>query len=243
MARKLGVRKSEILDADSDNMAVRLALAETNIINETKEYLEQEGVSLEAFTKCKKRSNNIILVKNIPSSTQESDLTDMFSKFGTLGRILLPPARTIALVEFPERNEAKVAFRKLAYTKFKNLPLYLEYAPEGTFIKDFDPVEAEQKRNEKIASNVKVIAEKDVDDEQVATATVFVKNLNFNTTEEGLKAAFDNVGGLRSAKISTKINPKYPTQKLSMGFGFLEFNSKEDAMRCIKAMQVAFALI
>lgn len=33
MATKLGVQKSDILDNETDNMAVRLALAETNIIN------------------------------------------------------------------------------------------------------------------------------------------------------------------------------------------------------------------
>ena len=30
-----------------------------------------------------------------------------------------------------DKIEAKRAFLKLAYTKFKNLPLYLEWAPEG----------------------------------------------------------------------------------------------------------------
>ena len=41
MARKLGVTKADILDPTSENLAVRLALAETNIITETKEYLEE----------------------------------------------------------------------------------------------------------------------------------------------------------------------------------------------------------
>ena len=40
MAKKLGVKKADILDPESENMAVRLALAETHIINETKQYLE-----------------------------------------------------------------------------------------------------------------------------------------------------------------------------------------------------------
>ena len=38
-----------------------------------------------------------------------------------------------ALVEFLEPSEAKAAFTKLAYTKFKHLPLYLEWAPSDTF--------------------------------------------------------------------------------------------------------------
>ena len=37
------------------------------------------------------------------------------------------------IVEFLEPSEAKTAFTKLAYTKFKHLPLYLEWAPSDTF--------------------------------------------------------------------------------------------------------------
>lgn len=40
MAKKLGVKKREILDPQGDNVAVKLALAETHIINETKAYFE-----------------------------------------------------------------------------------------------------------------------------------------------------------------------------------------------------------
>lgn len=41
IADRYNVAKSEILNKDSDNMAVRLALAETHIINETKKFLEE----------------------------------------------------------------------------------------------------------------------------------------------------------------------------------------------------------
>jgi multiple RNA-binding domain-containing protein 1 len=243
IARKLGVQKNEILDAQSDDMAVRLALAETTIINETKEYLEDEGVSLDAFgKKIKERSTTVILVKNIPSSTEETDLTELFGNFGTIGRLILPPARTIALVEFPDRNEAKVAFRKLAYKKFKNVPLYLEWAPLNTFTEEYNKEKIEKRkleRKEKVEDqSVKKIAEKPDVEELPPAATIFVKNLNFSTTEEGLKKAFENVGGLRSVRISSKPNVKVPGTKLSMGFGFLEFNNTEDAMSCIKSMQV-----
>jgi multiple RNA-binding domain-containing protein 1 len=243
IARKLGVTKSQILDAESSDMAVRLALAETAIINETKEYLLEEGVALDSFGKKKDRSNTIILVKNIPGSTTEEDLMELFGKYGVIGRLVLPPARTIALVEIPDRNEAKVAFRKLAYKKFKTLPLYLEWAPAGTFTEEYDKEKVEQRRKEKqenpnAAKNVKRIQEEDGKDEAAPAATIFVKNLNFETTEQGLREAFESVGGLRSVRISSKPNPKQPGQRLSMGFGFLEFSTNEDAMRCIKAMQV-----
>lgn len=86
----------------------------------------------------------------------------------------------------------------------------------------------------------KKLVEKEVlaqEEELPPAATIFIKNLNFDTTDEGLKNAFEGVGGLRSARVATKPNMKYPGQKLSMGFGFLEFETKEDAMKCIKGMQ------
>jgi multiple RNA-binding domain-containing protein 1 len=50
----------------------------------------------------------------------------MFGKFGAIGRVVIPPSHTIAIVEFLEGPDAKTAFRSLAYRKFKMEPLYLE---------------------------------------------------------------------------------------------------------------------
>jgi multiple RNA-binding domain-containing protein 1 len=71
MAAKLSVTKGEILDPTSENMGVRLALAETQIINETRDYLLENGVQLDAFGGGGKveRSDVCILVKNIPFET------------------------------------------------------------------------------------------------------------------------------------------------------------------------------
>ena len=38
---------SPVARADADNMAVRMALAETHAVMETKKFLEQEGVDLD----------------------------------------------------------------------------------------------------------------------------------------------------------------------------------------------------
>ena len=154
---------------------------------------------------------------------------------------MLPPARTLAVVEFEDRNEAKVAFRKLAYKKFKNLPLYLEWAPENTFSEQLTKELLERKKKEKEESQkISAIKISDVghQEENLApTATVFVKNLNFETSNEGLKHAFQALNGLKSARISMKPNPKSQGEKMSMGFGFLEFATKDDALNCIKTMQ------
>ena len=50
VADRMNLSKSDILDPSSSNAAVKLALAETHVISETKTYLEQQGVSLDSFS-------------------------------------------------------------------------------------------------------------------------------------------------------------------------------------------------
>lgn len=72
-------------------MAVRLAVGETQLLRENKEYFEEEGVDLSALESSKGkgvgkgaelRSSTVILVKNLPYSTQASELAKRFGAFG-----------------------------------------------------------------------------------------------------------------------------------------------------------------
>lgn len=49
MAKKMGIQKSELLDRDADNMAVKMAKSETIIINQTKEWMKDNGIDLDAL--------------------------------------------------------------------------------------------------------------------------------------------------------------------------------------------------
>ena len=222
MAHKLGVSKSEILDPSAENMAVRLALSETQIINETKEFLESHGVCLDAFSSRKERSNSTILVKNIPFDTKDSDIENLFTRYGSVGRVVIPPSRTIALVEFYQENEAKSAFKLLAFSKFKGLPLYLEWAPMGAF-------------KTKSVKEVVTIDSNEQEDDNAPVATLFIKNLNFSTTTADLQESFSVLQGLKSVRVSQKTDKK--GIKLSMGYGFAEFDSRQHAITALAAMQ------
>ena len=91
IADSLDVKKSELFNPEADNMAVRMALAETQIIQQTKQALEEEGVNLDALryqnASDYKRSTTVILVKNLPFSTKINELYQLFSPFGVLGRV------------------------------------------------------------------------------------------------------------------------------------------------------------
>ncbi|KAJ3532006.1 hypothetical protein NMY22_g7921 [Coprinellus aureogranulatus] len=136
IADRMSISKAAILNPDpsesSTNPAVKLALAETHIITETKAYLEQNGVVLSAFS-TKARSDTVILVKNIPYGTTEAQIREMFEPHGELARVLVPPAGTIAVVEYVNANEAAKGFKAVAYRRLGNSIIYLERGPVGMF--------------------------------------------------------------------------------------------------------------
>ena len=75
-----------------------------------------------------------------------------------------------------------------------------------------------------------------VDETELETTSLFVRNLAFSTTTAGLEQAFGSLDGFVSARVKTKADPKRPGQVLSMGFGFVEFRTREDATAALGTM-------
>ncbi|RZC85977.1 hypothetical protein C5167_026647 [Papaver somniferum] len=253
IARKYGVSKSDFLDREADDLAVRIALGETHVIADTKKGLANAGINvaaLEEFASGKtdgsKRSNHVLLVKNLPYGSSEGDLTKMFGKFGSLDKIILPQTKTLALVVFLEANEARAAFKGLAYKRYKDAPLYLEWAP-GNILSPSSTSDADAQKygvvGEKdvkraiIEQGVEAVSEVDVDPDRVESRSLFVKNLNFRTSDENLKKHFtDKIkeGRIQSAKVKKHLKNG---KNVSMGFGFIELDSVEMATKVCKDLQ------
>jgi multiple RNA-binding domain-containing protein 1 len=193
-----------------------------------------------------KRSSTAILVKNLPYDTELEELTKVFHDNNPPQRILLPPSRTIAMVEYGHSSDARRAFRKLAYRRFKHVPLYLEWAPLAA------KVESMQETTKTPAMSLAKEEDKAPVEEDLAESgdshTIYVKNLNFVTTEEDLKRVFlKHVKSIRAVKIPTKRAPikkvrgggtlEGEFKSLSMGFGFVECDSDESVRKAIKALQ------
>jgi len=105
MAKKLNVEKGALLDRNQANLAVRMAKSETIIISQTKEWLKDKlNVNVDELlksdrSKCK-RSYTAILIKNIPANAKESELREVFERYGSLKRLEISPFNTLALAEF-----------------------------------------------------------------------------------------------------------------------------------------------
>ncbi|KAH0625434.1 hypothetical protein JD844_014949 [Phrynosoma platyrhinos] len=188
------------------------------------------------------RSKTVILVKNLPAGTEAAELEEVFGTYGSLGRVLLPEGGVTAIVEFLEPTEAKRAFTKLAYSKFRHIPLYLEWAPMGVFSgpgkgklensgdNKEDEGKAQTGSSEKEEAEMeagKAIKEEenedddDDDDESIPGCTLFIKNLNFSTTEETLKEVFAKVGAVKNCTVSKKRDKTAPLYSNAFGIAHL----------------------
>ncbi|KAG5722024.1 Multiple RNA-binding domain-containing protein 1, partial [Termitomyces sp. T112] len=170
IADRLNIDKASILNPeDGDNAAVKLALAETHIINETKAYLESQGVDLTSFSS-RVRSDTVILVKNIPYGTSTDQIRELFEPHGELKRVLVPPAGTMAVVEFDKADEAMKGFRAVAYRRLGNSVIYLEKGPQAMFVEGAVPGPSTYALPEDSALRGKRIAEQELGDVEDAEA-------------------------------------------------------------------------
>ena len=127
---------------------------------------------------------------------------DLLFRHGVINRLVLPPHGLSALIDFAEAVEARSAFTKLAYTKFKNAPLYLEWAPDDAFKQPFVKQEEEEEDSEEVkepvikedSSKETKKEEKEEDEGHEEGSTLFVKNLNFVTIDSDLKEHFESCG-------------------------------------------------
>ena len=219
ISKRFGLKKRDILSEEGDNLAVRMALAETEIINETKEWMEKQRFNLDFMDRERascERSHTIIIVKNIPFKTNEQDIEELFARFGSVKRVMLPPNRALAVVEFEDEKFATNAFQNLSYYTFKHTPLYLEWAP----IDLLDKSEVAKRQNEEMETEAHL------------SKILYIKNINFETTEDKLRQHFEagNLGDIRSVKI-VRMNGK------SLGYGFIEFATDEAVSNALKKMQ------
>lgn len=239
MAEKYNRSKQEILGSEGkQSVAVNLALGETQIVDETKQFLEDNGVSLEAFSSPGvQRSNTVILVKNLPAKTAAQELSEIFSQYGEIGRVVLPPSGMSGIIEYLNPGEAKNAFRKLAYSRFKYSPLYLEWAPVQIFKTEFTMKPQKEKGLPQEKENISGDQKKEKEDQETTdvmpdaepNTTIYIKNLNFSTTDDMLKKHFEKIGPVQSVLIVKR-------HGLSQGYGFVQYQRRSDAQKSLREM-------
>ncbi|TQD91242.1 hypothetical protein C1H46_023168 [Malus baccata] len=227
--RKYGVSKGGLLDREAVDLAVRIALGETQVIAETKKSLTNAGINVESSenfaagkTDGVKRSNHVILVKNLPYGSTDGELAKMFGKFGNLEKVVLPPTKTLALVVFLEPADAQAAFKGTSATKWAPGNVLSPSSTTESIEKNTAVVGEHDVKRVMLQQYVGRIADVDADLDRV-------ENLSFKTSDKSLKKHFSEKVKERKL-LSVKVKKHLKNGKsISMGFGFLEFYSVETA--------------
>lgn len=240
ISKRLKIDKSDVFDPYSSNSAVKISSAETHILNETKNFLIENGININALEQINSlsRSNYILIAKNFPVDVSAKDIQKIFSKFGLLNRLIIAPMRNIILIEYDNSDEANRAYKNLAYSNYNGFPIFLEWAPIGCFkesCKKLDSPVINISDNKGLISPFSSTLENGDDSQTDFSNSIYVKNLNFSTTKESIMKLFEQIGKVKSIKIATKKDPKKGL--LCLGYCFVEFAEKEAISKAIDNFQ------
>eukprot|EP00605_Chrysophyceae_sp_TOSAG23-4_P000162 GSChrysophyteH1.ASY1.ANO1.185.1 assembled CDS len=261
IAQRYGLKESDVLDTShaGGDMAIRLAVGEAQVIQENRDFFREKGVNIESLesqssdSKASSRSNTTFLIKNLPKDTNVIDLEAMFAKYGMLVSFLIAPSKTVALADYLEPTHARAAFKGLAYRRFQQMPIYLEWAPKDIIDKKTREKSIKDKSSSKKSDDsgpgatTKGTSESTstksddgelLEEDQEAYQTLFLKNLAFSVTEEALQAHLESldcgrVRGLRAVNIPVKTKG---ANTLSVGYGFAEYTTAKDASVAIQRL-------
>lgn len=123
----------------------------------------------------------------------------------------------------------------------------MEWAPDNSLTpctkqltKQLNDIKSNNSNDKSIISTEVSQSKNDTEDEDEPEpdTTLFVKNLNFSTTDDDFKKYFSKCGVLHYANVVTKKDPNNPGEKLSMGYGFVRYKYKNDADRALKQLQM-----
>jgi len=249
VAKRLKIKKEDLLSQNNTDIAVQISAMETTIINETKEWLKQQGINLDILKGKRQdciRSKTIILVKNISNKTKKENLQNLLERYGNLVRFLLSPSNTLAICEYVNKKHAENCIKHLSYYELDGEPLYLEFAPEG-LVSD----SKENNKNNKIEEKPKDIINIDESEEENKEENkeegidllegqgkiLFVKNLDFSTNEKQLKKFFEKKDYIvKKVEIAKHLKDG---KNVSSGFGFVELKDEKMALKAMKNLQGA----
>ncbi|KAJ2042312.1 nuclear localization sequence binding protein, partial [Coemansia sp. S155-1] len=197
-----GKRKASDEDSDAD-MASNDEESTTEVVAKKQKTDAEEETTFSVF------------VGNLPwSATNES----MEEAFGSYGKVL---SARIALDGSTGRS------RGFGYVDFADAESRDKAINGGSF--DMDGRDVRVDKAEKSSSSKPARGDANAPSNSTPSATLFIGNMSFNTTEDSLREAFAECGTVVSARIPTDRD----TGRMK-GFGYIEFDSVEAATEALK---------
>lgn len=181
------------------------------------------------FISRKERSSNYggekkftnVYVKNLPEGTDEKALHDLFSSYGTITNTAISKhdsdlSKLFGFVNFENPDDARAAVDDMHGKEIGGRKLYVARAQKKAEREAELRHKVEQWKMERMTKYQGV--------------NLYVKNLDDTVDDDRLRASFAGFGGITSAKVMTD------DKGHSKGFGFVCFNTPEEATRAVTEM-------
>ncbi|EDV19735.1 uncharacterized protein TRIADDRAFT_61835 [Trichoplax adhaerens] len=210
-------------------------------------------------TQSKKSLNKAkIIVRNLCFNCRERDLKEIFSQFGNVITVNIPPKGGFAFIQFENVFHAANAIKELNMTEVMNRRISLDWAlPKSLYLKN-TAENSKEHEGEKVTSDNCDSDLTDSDCEAVAKTdsanttenaeeetkrnrheikedvqegkTLFIRNLSFDCKEDELKEFFSKFGKIRYCKIVIDRANDY-----SRGVAFVKYVEKGSADKCLES--------
>ena len=211
--------------------------AESAIKDLNKKNIWGSVLEIEHFQKKNERlqtnlGNNSIYIKNIPDKINESDMKNIFKKFGdiTWSKVLTDNnGRKFAIIVFNNTESALKAKEEMNDKK-------IEGSDIGLYV---DLLQKKSERKRFLTTKIGDINNKL--NQEYKNCNLYIKNLPLDLTDDKLKEIFEKYGEVKSVKISkfilvTKIKDKYKEIEQSRGFGYVCYTNPESATKAIESL-------
>ena len=111
--------------------------------------------------------------------------------------------------------------------------LAVEKEAKDTVVEEKEEKESEEKKEseEETTRKREEPSETHTVGEEAESTTLYIKNLNWKTTEEGVRGLFGKVEGLKSVTLPKKKGPN--GELLPMGFGFVVYENRQQALKAL----------
>ena len=174
--------------------------------------------------------NNSIYIKNIPDKINESEIKDLFKKFGeiTWSKVLSDNSgRKFAIIVFSSTESASKAKEEMNDKKIDNNEI-------GLYV---DLLQKKSERKRFLISKIGDINNKL--NQEFKNCNLYIKNLPYDLTDDKLREIFSKYGEIKSVKISkftlvTKIKDELKEIEQSRGFGYVCYTNPESATKAIE---------
>lgn len=214
-----------------------------HVVRMAKEYiaLENDSVNHSTYIESQKKINRKarLVVRNIPYKIKDVQLKQYFEKFGEVLEICTlkrPDGKIVgcSFIQFRNIEDAKKAVENCHKKKLMGRILHVDFAiskqDHAKVIADKKEEITEIKRKVDIIENKQQANKKrKITNDAEDGLTIFIKNLNFDITNEELAESMSQFGSYHYVLVNRE-----PVSGHSKGTGFVRFKKKDSAQLCLQ---------